>query len=174
MKSKVFFNASFWGIILIVLGCMYLAKEFLPIHIPIFTILISCILIYFGLRLIRGNTFNKNGEDINFFASHNTGYNEETSQYSTVFGESKLDLSDILVNEDKTIDISCVFGSFLIKVSDKLNYKIVSNTVFGKTEMIERSTDGFGSQVYVPLHFNAALPCLTIKTNVVFGEIKFV
>jgi predicted membrane protein len=173
MKTKVLFNTSFWGIILVLLGSLFLAEEFLEIDIPFFTILISCLLIYFGIKLINGNIHSKKMENLNVFGSHVLAYNEGLNDYSNIFGESKLDLTAVKLKEDKTIEINCVFGDFKVKLSENLNYKIVSNTVFGKTSMIDKSTDGFGSQVYSPSNFNSELPCLTIKSSVVFGQIEY-
>ncbi|MFZ4401272.1 MAG: LiaF domain-containing protein [Bacteroidales bacterium] len=174
MKTNVLFRTSFWGILLIFLGSLFLVEEFLQIDIPLFTILISCLLIYFGVKLINGNIHAKKMENLNVFGSHTLGYNEELYDYSNIFGESKLDLSNIELKEDKTIEINCIFGDFKVKISNNLNYKIVSNTLFGKTTMLDRSTDGFGSQVYTPSNFSSVLPCLTIKSNVIFGQIEFI
>ncbi len=173
MKTKVILNPNFWGILLILMGGLFLAEEFLEIDIPLFTILISLLLIYLGIRLINGNVHSRKMENLNVFGSHILAYSDGLNDYSNIFGESKLDLSTVEITEDKTIEINCIFGDFKIKLSEKLNYKIVSNTVFGKTSMSDRSTDGFGSQVYTAPGFNAGLPCLTIKSSVVFGQIEF-
>ena len=173
MKAKVLFSTSFWGIILIILGVLFLVQEFLHIDIPFFTILISCLFIYFGVKLINGNIHAKKMDNLNVFGSHILAYSDGLYDYSNVFGESKLDLSTVEINEDKTIEINCIFGDFKVKLSENLNYKILSNTIFGKTAMVDKSTDGFGSQIYTPTNFNANLPCLTIKSSVVFGQIEF-
>jgi len=173
MKSKVLFSTSFWGIILILLGALFLVEEFLKIDIPFFTILVSSLFIYLGIRLISGNFHSRKMENLNVFGSHNLDYNEGMNDYSNIFGESKLDLSNVELKEDKTIEVNCIFGDFKIKLSEDLNYKIISNTVFGKTSISDKSTDGFGSQVYTDSNFNAGLPCLTIKSNVVFGQIEY-
>ncbi|NVN95297.1 MAG: hypothetical protein HXX18_08450 [Bacteroidetes bacterium] len=173
MKAKILFSTSFWGIILILLGTLFLVQEFFNINIPFFTILISCVLIYFGIKLINGNFHAKKMENLNIFGSHILSYGEELNDYSNIFGESKLDISTININEDKTIEINCIFGDFKVKLSENLNYKIVSNTIFGKTQMIDRSTDGFGSQIFMSSDFNSNLPCLTIKSSVIFGQIEY-
>ncbi len=173
MKTKVLFSTSFWGIILVLLGSLFLAQELLDINIPIFTILISCLLIYFGIKLINGNIHSKKMENLNIFGSHILAYSNELNDYSNIFGESKLDLTAVELKENKTIEINCVFGDFKVKLPVNLNYKIVSNTVFGKTSMVDRSTDGFGSQVYFSSNFNSELPYLTIKSSVVFGQIEY-
>jgi len=173
MKTKVLFSPGFWGIVLILLGLLFLFQEFFKVEIPIFTILISCLLIYFGIKLINGNIYSKKMENLNVFGSHILEYNEELNDYSNIFGESKLDLSTITIKENANIEINCIFGEFKVKISENLNYKIISNTVFGKTSMIDRSTDGFGSQTYTPSNYNADLPYLTIKSSVIFGNIEF-
>ncbi|MFZ4739568.1 MAG: LiaF domain-containing protein [Bacteroidales bacterium] len=173
MKAKVLFSTNFWGIILIILGVLFLVQEFLNIDIPFFTILISCLFIYLGVKLINGNINTKKMDNLNVFGSHILAYSDGLYDYSNVFGESKLDLSTIEINEDKTIEINCIFGDFKVKLSENLNYKILSNTVFGKTSLFVRSTDGFGNQIYIPSNYNTNLPCLTIKSSVVFGQIEF-
>jgi predicted membrane protein len=173
MKTKMLFNKNFWGVVLVLLGAFFLAQEFLNIDIPIFTILISGFFIYLGIKLINGNIHAKKMENLNVFGSHILAYHDELYDYSNIFGESKLDLSLVEIKEDKTIEINCIFGDFKIKLSDSLNYKIVSNTLFGKTSMSDRSTDGFGAQVYTPSNFQSDLPCLTIKSSVIFGQIEF-
>ncbi len=173
MKTKVLFSTSFWGIFFIVMGSLFLVKEFLKIDIPFFTIFISGLFIYFGIKLINGNTHAKKMENLNVFGSHVLVYREELDDYTNIFGESKLDLSTVIIKEDKAIEINCIFGDFKIKLSESLNYKIVSNTVFGKTTMVDISTDRFGNQNYTPFNTNSSLPCLTIKSSVVFGQLEF-
>jgi predicted membrane protein len=173
MKNKYLFSPSFWGVVLVILGCAFLVDELLNIEIPIFTILISGILIYFGIKLIKGSSHAYRFNNLNLFGSHTLSYSNEMEDFSNVFGEARLDLSEVLIDADKTIAINCVFGEFKIKLSDNLNYKIESSTVFGKTSLIDKTSEGFGNQIFTPINFNSDKPCLLINSNVVFGNIEF-
>jgi predicted membrane protein len=173
MKNKLIFSTSFWGILLIFLGFSLLLNELLDIKIPIFTFLVSALFIYLGIKLINGNFRSQKMDNLNMFGNHLLDYNDSLKDYSNIFGEASLDLSKVEIVEDKIIDINCIFGNFKVKLSDKLNYKVESTTVFGKSLLIDKSTEGFGSLLYTPTHFDIAKPCLLIKSNVVFGNMEY-
>lgn len=173
MKTKLIFSTTFWGILLVFLGFSFLLNELLNIDIPIFTFMISALLIYFGIKLINGKFRSQKMENLNMFGNHILDYSDDLQDFSNIFGEARLDLSNVILNENRTIDINCIFGDFKIKLSDNLNYKVESSTIFGKTLIVEKSTEGFGNLVYTPLHFDASKPYLTIKSSVVFGNIAY-
>lgn len=173
MKAKLIFSPAFWGVVLVFLGCSFLVNELLNIDIPIFTIIISALFIYLGIMLIRGKQNKKKMENLNMFGSHILDFSDVMDDYSNIFGEARLDLSKVVITENKNIDINCIFGDFKVNLSDKLNYRIESNTVFGKTQIREKATEGFGNLVYTPSHFDTDKPCLTIKSSVVFGNMEY-
>lgn len=173
MKAKLIFSPAFWGVVLVFLGCTFLVNELLNIDIPIFTIIISAFFIYLGIMLIKGKSNQKKMENLNMFGNHILDFSDVLDDYSNIFGEARLDLTNAVITENKTIDINCVFGDFKIKLSDTLNYRIESSTIFGKTRIREKVTDGFGNLIYTPLHYDATKPCLIIKSNVVFGNMEY-
>lgn len=173
MKNKLFFSTTFWGILLVFLGFSFLVNEILEINIPIFTIIVSALFIYLGIKLINGSFRSQKMENLNMFGTHLLDYSETLQDYSNIFGEARMDLSRVEVVENKTIDINCIFGDFKIKLSGTLNYRIESSTVFGKTHIVDKSTEGFGNIIYTPEHFDATKPCLTIKSSVIFGNIEY-
>ena len=173
MKAKFIFSPAFWGVVLVFLGCSFLVNEFVNIDIPVFTIIISALFIYLGIVLIKGKPNQKKMENLNMFGSHVLDYSDIMDDYSNIFGEARLDLSKVVITENKNIDINCIFGDFKVMLSDTLNYRIESNTVFGKTQIKEKATEGFGNLIYTPAHYDADKACLIIKSSVVFGNIQY-
>ena len=173
MKKKFLFNPVFWGILLIFIGLSFLINTLLPIKIPVFSILISLVFIYFGVKLIRGNYSILKTNNLNIFGSHKLVFDTEFNEYSNVFGETLLDLSQIKLTENINLEINCLFGEFKIKLPEGVNYFIDSNTVLGKTSIFEKSTDGFGSQKYNSTNFEQNKPVLHIVSKVVLGNIIF-
>jgi len=172
MKNKLIFSSTFWGILLVFLGFSFLINELLNFHIPVFTIIISAVFIYLGIKLINGNFRSQKMENLNMFGNHILEYNESLQDYSNIFGEARLDLTNLELTENKSIDINCIFGDFKIKLPKSNNYKVESSTVFGKTVICDKSTEGFGNLTYTSSEFDSEKPLLIIKSNVIFGQIQ--
>jgi predicted membrane protein len=178
MKIELF-NAAFWGVILIIIGILLIIKYMFNIHFPIGRIVIAILFIYFGLRILIGHHgacchMRSNTENSAAFTEQEFHYSPNLRDYKCAFGSCSLDLSDISVTENKTIEISAVFGEFRLKISKDANYTIQSNTAFGSTVSPDNSSYGFGQRTYYSPNYKEDLPHLTIKTNVAFGSIKII
>jgi predicted membrane protein len=178
MKFELF-SAAFWGVLLIIIGVLLVIKYVFNIQFPVGRIVIAVLFIYFGLRLLLGNQGmfccgKSSCSNYTAFSDREFKYSPSENEYRCVFGSSRLDLSDVQIAENKTIELSVAFGEFRVKINRNSNVEIISNTAFGSTFTQDNSVNGFGERTFRMPGFNEALPRLTIKTNVAFGSMKFI
>ncbi len=174
MRIEIF-NGTFWGIVLIILGILLIVKYIFNVQFPVFRILIAVLFIYLGIRILLGNCcgYRSNSCDNSAaFTEKEFSYNANQNNYNCVFGSSSLDLSELQITANKTIDVSVVFGEFRVKLNKDQNIEIISNTAFGSTDLPYENVGGFGSKTFRTPKFNESLPHLTIRTNVAFGSMK--
>jgi predicted membrane protein len=88
-----------------------------------------------------------------------------------VFGKSTLDLSKVLLENDKHIKISCAFGEYIIFLSPSINYEIQSSSAFGHFNMPGNQNNSFGNVTYHNKDYDSIQPKLILKTEVAFGSI---
>lgn len=112
-------------------------------------LIIPAIIILLGLKLIFGISFHKkadeilskmrdNGNDPKIccatFSNNQLNYDGEIfdgAELTATFGGIKCDLRNAIIDKDCAIKVSAVFGGIDILVSDNVNVKVSSNSVFG-------------------------------------------
>lgn len=175
MKIELF-GGAFWGVLLILIGILFLIKHVFNIQFPVGRVIIAFLFIYIGIRMLIGYnflSFRGNMGDAAAFSNSTFNYSPDRNNYSCVFGNYRLDLSDINITENKTIEISAVFSEFKVRVNKDSNLEIISSTAFGYTSLPNGNSNAFGELRYSSPGYNPTQPHLTIKTNVAFGELKF-
>jgi predicted membrane protein len=170
--QKTFFSSAFWGTTIIFVGIAMLLRNFFNYDIPVFTIIAAGFLIFLGIRMIAGNVVGRNEGNSTMFSDHKMGFVPGQNKYSVLFGSSDLDLSKIDISENKLVEVSCVFGEFKIAVSRDANLQIFSSAAFGNFTSPAQTSNAFGSLDYRSPGFDATKPSLTIRAEVVFGNVK--
>ena len=164
------FSAGFWGIFLIILGVALIVKYVLNIDFPVGRVMISLLLIYIGVVLLFGrNHFQGHGHKV-MFNDARTDYSEAQNKYECVFGKATLDLSDVKLENDKQIKVSCAFGEYIILLNPEMNYEIQSSSAFGSFTMPGNQNHSFGNATFHNKNFDSSIPKLIIKAEVAFGN----
>lgn len=166
----------FWGILLVLIGISIIVKYVFNIHFPIFKTLIAFFFIYLGLKMLFGNFCCSGSMRGNHavFSETKFSYSDKQDEYSVVFGKSYLDLSNIEIKENRKIEVSSVFGDCTVKINKTSNVEILANTAFGNFSTPENDRNAFGKFNYQAKNFNSSMPHLTVKANVVFGNMKII
>jgi len=164
------FSRLFWGLILICWGGVLIIEKLFKVNIPMGRFILAFILVYCGIYIITARSCRKSHAPSKAKVVITNTQNDKTNEYSTVFGSSIIDLRAIK-DIDKEIDISTVFGTTEIWLSDQYAYNITDDTVFGVTELPPKDTAFYGlgsntSTIGDPDNANI----VSIHINTVFGR----
>ena len=181
-----------WGTVFLVIGISILVSVLFGINIPIFRILAGLAIIYLGILFITGMSHESvcehfcrkcNGKTAGQHVFIGKGKiaidpkqfeSEKLHDYSTVFGTSHIDLSDLEQVDEALrpleIEVNTIFGGSKVTLNPKLPVKIISSSAFGKTEFPDDSSVNFGSYTYKS--YSEEKPHLIIRTNTVFGKLE--
>ena len=168
-------SGIFWGSVLIIIGILLIVKYVFNIQLPVFRILSAIFLIYLGIKILLGRSSccGMSHRNSIIFSDAKFQYSRDQEQYSSVFGNGFLDLSNYDSTENKTIEVSAVFSEFKVKIKKEANWEIIANSAFGNINMPNNNRTNFGTYNYKSENFDPNTPKLIIKANSVFANIKF-
>lgn len=177
----------FWGLFFVSVGILLVIQTVLKIDLPIARILFGLVVIYIGFKMVLGSFgLNFNGFRVDRIATSNEAVfteaefsakkNDGTSlnrEFSTVFGNSKLDLTGLTADEYKNgFEVSTVFGKSEIKTPADLPLLVETNIVMGSVKVRGEKTGAVGNGVLRTPGFEAGKPHIRIEANSVFGEVE--
>jgi len=139
----------------------------LNIDLHLGSIFFGIILILFGLNLIFGHAVRpavKHHQRVNYYSGNR--------DHNILFSSGTIDLTNIRDGGKYPGEINVVFGSGVVLIPDTMNVQISTTTVFGSTNLPDRSYNGFGEDT-LTLNNNPAAPLMKIETNTVFGRLDF-
>lgn len=166
-----FFRRSFWGILLIVIGSIWLLEQIFDFDIPLFSILISLALISLGIALIRGYKFRSGADTNTVFGEGHYAFNATEKGHSVVFGEVVVDFTNTSVFPQDPIELRCVFGEMRVRIPQGLNLEVNAESVFGSVQMPDGNSISFGSRRYTNPLKTVDQPILRINVHCVFGSV---
>lgn len=178
IMRNIFSSGLFWGLLLILLGVLFFANDYLEVNVNIFRVFAGISLVIIGIWLV--NTFRGVGyqqterESTTLFSEADMHYIPGQQKYSVVFGSSHVDLTKLDSTKDKLIELSCVFGELFVKLNPDSNFEIVSNAAFASIKMPDfRKTPGMGSSSFNSPALDRSKAFTTLKIDAVFGETRF-
>ena len=163
------FSGLFWGIIVIIIGISIILNSIFHLDIPIFKIVASLFFIYLGISIITNSSINKSDTKSTIFAESET-QKPQGNEYNTIFGSSKIDLSDLKLKDSFTSNT--IFGSTIIYIDSKKPINIVASSAFGEIKMPNSNSVNFGEITYTTDTYNEKNNSINIKTSVVFGSVE--
>ncbi len=166
------FGNFFWGLILIVIGANFLLKNYIHINIPVFRIIIGLMVIYFGFSILFGN-FTRRDKGATVFSSNAIlDINEDEKEYSIIFGNGVIDLTDtdILKNKKKVV-VNSVFANVIVRIPDNIPLKIQANTAFGEISSPNRRTSFLGEHTFY-INKESTDSVVKIIASSVFGNMQ--
>lgn len=177
----------FWGLLFVSVGLLILIQTILKVDLPIVRILLGVFVAYIGVKMVFG-AFNLNIDGLRFekvataskmvfsdgdLSASGDGSGKVNREFATVFGNSKLDLSNLTSDElKKGIEISTVFGKTEVKTSPDIPLMVSTNSAFGKVNVRGDESTAIGNGVYRTPDFSTDKPHLKIEANSVFGSIE--
>ncbi len=172
-------SGALWGILLIVIGLTLIIKVIFNVDIPIFKIIVAFLFIYFGIKILLGNTCSifkeKSDENTVVFGEKIFFMSLNNKEYNVVFGKAVFDWQhiqlDTLRQKPLEIKINTIFGSSEMILPTDVNVHIDASAVFGSAILPNGNTATFGSTSYVS-SINDKPIQLYIKSDVVFGSFR--
>jgi hypothetical protein len=130
----------------------------------------------FGIKLSSSNFGRVATETQVIFAKSDLSAGRGASihrEFTTVFGESRLDLTNIESSElAKGIEVTSVFGKIVLQTPSNLPLLVDSSSVFGKVEIRgEQFGSSIRSGVYKSPGFDSTQPYAKIEINSVFSDV---
>lgn len=168
------FHGLFWGIALIILGVGLMARFIYNIHFPWLRIFIAFIFIYAGLWLLLRPKFDFSSGNLILFSQGRLQYYEGQKDYTILFGNGSMDISNIDVTNTRSIEVNGIFSESVIRIGRDVNFRIKADAAFASFSDPGGNTVSFGNQNYQPPWFDPGKPYLNIKANVVFGSMRVI
>jgi len=166
-----------WGIFFILIGLGIVLKVVLRVDIPVFKIILALFLIYLGIRILVGGSscchIRTGRHDAVFSEANFSGTSIDRRDYNAVFGKIRLDLRNVVLNEQETkIEVNAVFGGAEIILNKETPVKIKASAVFGGARLPDGNSGGFGTSYYESDSLKTADKYLYININAVFGGVE--
>lgn len=166
------FSSIFWGIVIIFFGLSIIFKAVFNLDVPVFRIVFSIIIIYIGLSMLTGTSGIKNTKNKAVFQEKKLEYQKNVSEYSVIFSKGDLDLTKIILTENKSIEYNVVFGSGELTINSKTPAKITASAAFGETKLPDGNSVSFATTVYKTKAYKEGEKYLDLKVNAVFGGLE--
>jgi len=170
--NKLFSGASAIGIIIVVIGVFFLVRNIFDLDIPVFTILLSAVLIVGGVFMIRGSFAPKHDAQHVQFGDTKFAFTPGQQHYNVLFGEGSLNLKGQKPDSNIPLSVECSFGQFRIIADREVPLKVKGNVSFGTLRGPDMKTASFGEYTYMSPDYNPAQPGFTIDVRVSFGEVE--
>ena len=195
-KSKNFW----WGILLILLGLLFLLHNFDYIDFgEIIRRYWPLLLIYFGLQALfssRKSSDPKNGFEstLNDHRPNHSYYrsgkesvsnvfgdvrikfdNQTIRQYSSsnIFGNVELDFSRASFESNSHIRASGIFGDLIIRLPQNLAVEVKANYLAGESHIFDNHQSGLFKNIsYASPASNAKGQLIRVEASILFGEIR--
>jgi predicted membrane protein len=167
------------GVIIMLFGLSMILNVIFHIHIPVFRIALAIFFIWIGIKMLTGSAGckrNMHYVDSNsvVFGNNTFTYQPGKNNYSVVFGNAVLDLSNVTDSTVLTddISISTVFGESKVILPDSIPVVVHSDAAFGEVKLPDRTAAAFGSVEYRSPVFDHSRQELHLRTSTVFGSTK--
>jgi hypothetical protein len=156
----------FWPILFILAGAVILLNSIFNFHIRLNKLIFAVILIYIGLTILNGKKNEKTGA---VFSEAKTN-SDKSRDYSFVFGNGNVDLTDIFLNGDNiNIKTDIVFGTGNIKLKRSIPTVIKIGSFFASTNYMGENMV-FGERTVRTPSYVEGEPFLSLRVNTVFGS----
>ena len=159
-----FLSGAFWGSLLILLGVsLILGTSF-------FRVLVSLVIIYFGIRILVSGAAMKNYKGI--FSDSIFKGPTILESYNIVFGKGLVDFTRADPGKSRSrTGINTVFGVCTVKIDPRKPVRVVATSAFGYVLLPNGNTITFGNSVYETKGAAKGRGTLEIEARVVFGRL---
>ena len=165
-------DGVFWGIALIALGVWFLVRQYVPVHIPVFRIIVALFFVYLGVRvLVHGPVVRDHNTVV--FSDSTIPYSPDSGRdYNVIFSNGTVDLSRVQVSGTSVrTEVNVVFGAGTLRINPATPVRIRMSSAFGTVEAPNGRSVAFGDAVYTTESYRDGAPALEIRATSVFGRL---
>jgi len=174
-----FFSRIFWGLLLLLLGCILIVNNVYGLDLPVWGIFWPLIIIVLGFSLLFPHRTHwhdwqhqAHDEGTVLFDDQPLHGSSDRREYNVIFGRSVVDLRKMKIGEkDLAVEVSAIFGTAKILVDEDVPLRVKASTVLGGMRLPDGQAPGLGDHYY---DNKKEGPALCLKVNVVFGEAEVV
>jgi len=164
------FETYFWGLFLIGVGILLVAKYYFKLSISMARIVGGVFFIAFGLSWLLGGFQTYSKSDM-FFNEGTIHVVQAQDDYNIVFSNGVIDLTNLPLKDGKTkVEVNVIFGKGTIKINPDITTVVNVNGAFAKAETPDGSSIAFGEHGYRTSGADDN-KILYIDGNVVFGQL---
>jgi len=169
MNDRIRLPAVIIGIFIILAGLSIIFN----ISIHIFKIIIGLIFIYLGMTVIfKRNILQFKKSSLMMCGKYNMMLNEKTlREYSVMFSSAVFEFNEFILNENKEIHITVLFGRAKIKIKKELPVKVIAATGFGRSTDPDGHINNFGEIIYSTNSYDESKPHLILNCEVLFADL---
>jgi hypothetical protein len=161
---------SFWGILLLSIGFLWLLNEVFTLNLAFWSIVIAPLLILLGLHMLLKSKRGVSSFSVHIDPPDFTSSNPQQTTF--LFSSKELDLSQWAnVKENKTYHLETIFSEATCWLDPRYTWKIKASTVFGQTTFPDHSSLNFGDQIYQSRGFGENPENKTLTTSAVFAKL---
>jgi hypothetical protein len=172
MRMGPLFDGIFWGVVLIVLGVWFLLRHAIPVHIPLFRVLLAVFLIWLGIRVILRLPGGGDRNTLVFSESTMSWAPDHGRDYNVIFSSGAVDLSGAPVGAESVhAEVNVVFGSATLRINPSAPVRVTMTSAFGSVEAPNGRSVAFGDTVYTTPGWKAGAPALDVRATAVFGRL---
>ncbi len=166
-------GSFFWGMYLIIVGALFLMRQYLHMNIPILRMALGAFLILAGITFMFGHVQIGDDHDT-FFSDGGTQIVQKSGEHNVVFGSKTIDLTRLEAGEKiHRVEVNTIFSSAVVYLDPDTTYRISGSSAFGTLVFPDGYRITFGEGTQVGEEGKAVK--LDLKVNTVFGktEIRF-
>ena len=172
MKMVTIFDGVFWGIVLIALGVWFLLRRYVPVHIPVFRIIVAVVFVYIGIRvLIQGPVIRDRNTMV--FSESTLAYTPDNGHdYNVIFSTGTVDLTGATVGSSSVrAEVNVAFGSGVLRLDPHVPAHVAMSSAFGSIVAPNQGSVSFGESDYRTPAFKEGSPALEVRATAVFGKL---
>ncbi|HOI25547.1 MAG TPA: hypothetical protein PK581_08205 [Caldisericia bacterium] len=161
---------SFWGVLLLAIGFLWLLNEVFKLELAFWSIVIAPLLILLGVHILlkskrSTSTFSVQIDPPDFSSSTD-------HQSSFLFSSKELNLSQwASIKENKNYRLETIFSEAVCWLDPRYSWNIKASTVFGQTNFPDHGSLNFGDQIYQSKGWGEDPETKNLVTNVVFAKL---
>ena len=166
-------GSFFWGLYLIIVGSLFLLRQYFHMNIPVLRLALGAFLIMAGITFMFGH-IQLGDEHDTFFSDGGTQIVQNSGEHNIVFSSKTIDLSRLEAgNQLHRVEVNTIFSSAVVYLDPETTYRISGSSAFGSVVFPDGNTITFGEGTQIGEEGKPVK--LDLKVNTVFGktEIRF-
>lgn len=125
------------GIYILIRYCFNVNMPFI-LYTPIFRMIIGMIIIFLGIYILFGMHYVRDDVPKN-----------KQIKYNVYFKTNNIDLSNLKIDRNRTIDINSAFSDTVVFISDKVQVHIKASSAFGNVSLPTGDSVSFGETNFI-------------------------